>query len=146
MLGTGAGAAYGAFSSTDSATSTVGVGSARTVTVATAGTPASPPLPGGTGDVVFSVTNPNDYPVSLMSVTPNGAITPDSAHSGCTTTDGNPVVILAVPAVDLPIPIAGDASGLTVHLAGAATMDTAATSNCQGATFSIPIAITVHTS
>ena len=71
----------------------------KTVTMATAGTPSTPLLPGGSGDVVFSVTNPNNFPVSLVEVAleAGSAITPDEGHFGCTTTDGNPAVTLNVP-------------------------------------------------
>ena len=145
LLGIGAGAAYGYFSSTGSGTGSGSTGTMQTVTVAAAGTPSSPLLPGGTGDVVFSATNPNNFAVSITSISANGTITPDGGHSGCTTTDANPVVTLSVPPGDLPLSISANTTE-NIDLAGAATMDVAATSNCQGATFNIPITITVHSS
>jgi hypothetical protein len=145
MLGLSAGAAYGFWTSHGSGSAAASTGTMATVTVATAGTPTSPLLPGGTGDVIFNVTNPNNFAVSLVSVSGNGTITPDNGHSGCTTTDSNPVVTLSVPSGDLPKSIAANAT-VSVDLANAASMDIAATNNCQGATFSIPITITVHSS
>src|SRR5829696_500353 len=38
--------------------------------------------PGGTGDVKVTINNSNDYPVNVTSITGNGAITADAAHSG----------------------------------------------------------------
>jgi hypothetical protein len=147
VVGIGAGAAYGYFTSSGSGTGSASAGTMQTVTVATAGTPSSPLLPGGTGDVVFSVTNPNNFAVSLAGIIlqSGGVITSDAGHSGCTTTDSNPVVTLSVPSGDLPVSIAAN-STKAIDLANAASMDIAATSNCQGATFNIPVTITVHSS
>ena len=145
-LSAGAGAAFAYFSSTGSGTGSGNVGSMHAVTIsATAGTPTSPLLPGGSGDVVFNIINPNSYSVSLVSVTlkTGGTITPDSGHAGCTTTDSNPVVTVNVPAHDLPATIPANTTTL-VDLAGAASMDIAATSNCQGASFSVPVVISVQ--
>ena len=147
VLGIGAGSAYGFLATHGSGTGLAGVGTMQTVTMATAGTPSTPLLPGGSGDVVFSVTNPNNFPVSLVEVglEADSAITPDESHSGCATTDGNPAVTLKVPANDLPVAIGADTT-VQVDLAHAATMDAAATSNCQGATFDIPLSITARSS
>jgi hypothetical protein len=147
VLGIGAGSAYGYLATHGSGTGLAGVGTMQTVTMATAGTPSTPLLPGGSGDVVFSVTNPNNFPVSLVEVglEADSAITPDEGHSGCATTDGNPVVTLNVPSGDLPVSIGADTT-VQVDLAHAATMDATATSNCQGATFDIPLTITARSS
>jgi hypothetical protein len=147
VLGLSAGSAYGFLATHGSATSFASVGTMKTVTMATAGTPSTPLLPGGTGDVVFSVTNPNNFPVSLVgaALETGSAITPNANHSGCTTTDGNPVVTLNVPSGDLPVAIPANTT-MPINLASAATMDLNATSNCQGAIFDIPLAITAHSS
>ena len=147
LLGIGAGSAYGFLTTHGSGAGLAGVGTMQTVTMATAGTPSTPLLPGGSGDVVFSVTNPNNFPVSLVAVglQADSAITPDEGHFGCTTTDGNPAVTLNVPAGDLPVSIGPDTT-VQIDLADAATMDATATSNCQDTTFDIPLTITVHSS
>jgi hypothetical protein len=122
------------------------VGTAQTVTISTAGTPSAPLLPGGpAGDLVFAVSNPNSYPVSLVSVVPKsgGTITFDAGHASCSTTDANPVVTLSVPGADLPVSIPANTTA-PIDLAGAVSMDVAATNSCQGATISIPITITVN--
>ena len=147
VLGLGASSAFAYFTSHGSGTGSGSTSTMLTVTVATAGTPSSPLLPGGSGDVVFKVTNPNSFPVSLVGVAPKngGTITPDASHSGCTTTDSLPVVTLNIPPGDLPVSIAKNAT-VALDLANAAAMDVAATSNCQGATFNVPITITVQSS
>jgi hypothetical protein len=145
-LSAGAGAAFAYFSSTGSGSGSASVGSMKTVTVAaTVGTPSSALLPGGAADVVFSVTNPNSFAVSLVGVTlkSGGTISPDSAHASCTTTDSKPTVTLSVPSQDLPVTVPANTTS-QVDLAGAATMDIAATSSCQGASFSVPIVISVQ--
>ena len=143
----GASAAYGYFASSGTGRGAATTGSMKSVTVATTGTPSSPLLPGASGDVVFSVTNPNNFAVSIVGVAlqNGGVITPNASHSGCATTDDNPVVTLTVPPDDLPVSIPKD-STMSVDLTNAASMDMAATNNCQGATFNIPITITVHPS
>jgi len=140
------GVAYAYLTSTGSATASVVVGSAQTVTISTAGTPSAPLLPGGSaGDLVFSVTNPNSYPVSLVSVVPEtgGTISFDSAHAACSTTDSNPVVTLSVPGADLPVSIPANTT-MPIDLAGSVSMDAAATNSCQGASIYVPITITVN--
>ncbi len=141
-LGLSAGASYAFIIRGGSATAALKVGSLETVTVASAGSPSSPLLPGSRGDVVFSVNNPNHSPVSLIGVSLRSASAITTGAPGCTTTDGQPVVALNVPAVDLPQLIPADTT-TTVHMANAAEMDVTATTNCQGAIFTIPLTITV---
>jgi hypothetical protein len=145
-VGLGAGAAYGYFTGSGHGSGVATTGTLQTVTIATAGTPSSPLLPGGpSGDLVFSVTNPNNSTLSLVSVAlSGGAISFDGSHSGCTTTDSNPVVTLNLPS-NLPISIPHNSGNpVQVDLQNAVSMDVAATSNCQGATISVPITITMH--
>ncbi len=147
VLGLGAGTAFAYFTSHGSGRGSASSATMLSLTVATAGSPSSPLLPGKPGDVVLTATNPNKFPVSLIGIAlESGAtITPDAAHSACTTTDSLPVITLNVPSGDLPVSIAPKAT-VTIDLANAATMDLAATSNCQGATFTIPLTLTVRSS
>jgi len=88
--------------------------------------------------VILRVNNPNAYTVTLVSVSGNGTITPDGGHAGCTTTG-----VSFTNQTGLSTTIG--ASGTTlVHLSTAAGMATTSSSGCQGATFSIPVSITVH--
>jgi hypothetical protein len=79
----------------------------------------------------------------MVGVTLEGQPTPDAAHAGCSTTDGNPVITVHVPSQDLPVSIAGGATQ-SIDLADGAAMDPAATTSCQGATFTVPITVTVE--
>lgn len=145
LVGLASGTAYGYFATGGTGSGSVQAGTA-TELVATAGTPSSPLLPGGTGDVTFQITNPTPAAATLVGVAlrTGASITPDTGHAGCATTDGNPVVTLAVPAGDLPVQVAAGAT-VTVDLATAAHMDVAATQACQGATFVVPVTLTVRT-
>jgi hypothetical protein len=148
VLGLGAGAAYGYFTSSGQGSGTGIGGTMASVTLATAGSPSAPLLPGGpAGDLVFSVTNPNNFNVSLVDVAlqPGGTVSTDSSHSGCATTDSNPIVSLTSLAGDLPVSIAKN-STVQLDLANAVSMDATATNGCQGATISVPVTITVHSS
>ena len=146
VIGLGAGTSYAFVTKgrSETATAHLTVGSLRPITLATVGAPTSPLLPGRTGDVAFSVTNPNLSAVSLIGVvlTAGGSVT-TNGDPGCTATNGSPVVVLNVPAVDLPRTIPAHTT-TTVDLAEAAVMNTTAANSCQGATFTIPLTVTVE--
>jgi hypothetical protein len=140
VAGLGAGTAFAYFTSTGSGSGSGSTGTLQAVTVAAvAGTPSSTLLPGGpAADVVLNVYNPNTFAVTLVSVTGNGLITADGGHAGCTTTG-----VTFSNQTNLSDTIAASDTTL-VHLPGAASMSSSSLSACQGATFSIPVAITVH--
>lgn len=85
--------------------------------------------PGGTTLLTVTVSNPNPRPVTVTSITQNGAIT------GCTTPD----LTLTLPAVSLPVPAGGSAS---VVLGPVVAMGTSSSTDCQGVTFTIPLRAT----
>ncbi len=136
------GAAYAYVSAAGSGSGSGTAGTMQTVTVSAfvgGDTPTSALYPGGpTADVILRVNNPNSFSVQLFSISGNGAITADASHSGCTTT-GVTFTPASNPNVTIP------AGSSLVHLSGAASMSTASLSACQGATFTIPVSITVHT-
>lgn len=138
--GLGAGAAFAYFTSGGKGTGSASIGTMSAVTVATTtATPSAALLPGGTGDVTLEVTNRNGYAVTLVSVTgTGGAITADSSHPGCTTTG---VTFTNQTSLSTAIPAS---STSTIDLHNAAAMDATSSAGCQGATFSIPVTITVH--
>lgn len=143
IVGIAGGAAYGYFVSSGSGTGSASTGSIQVTINAQTGTPNVSLVPGGSGDLVFQVKNENPAGNSIVSVALNGTIIPDSGHSGCTTTNSNPVVTLSIPGADLPVSLVANTASQQIDLANAVTMDATATSNCQGATFSVPITITV---
>ena len=134
LVGITAAAAY--FTAHGAGAGSATAGTLQPVTVAaTVGgdTPSSSLLPGGSADVILRVHNSNSFGVTLVSVSPNG----NASAPGCTTTG---VTFTNQSSLNIAIP-----SGTTlVHLAGAAGMDSTSSSDCQGATFTIPVSITVH--
>jgi hypothetical protein len=141
-LGLSAGAAYGYFTSHGSGTGAASDGTMQVVTVAaiTSETPNTPLLPGSTGEVIVKVDNPNAFQVHLVSVVPDGTISV-TGGSGCTLANSG-VSFTSQTLLSIPIP----ASMTTlVRLPGAASMTSASVSGCQGATFNVPVTITVHT-
>jgi hypothetical protein len=135
------GAAYAYVTSIGSGSGSGSTGTMQTVTLTAfvgGDAPSSKLYPGGpAADVILRVNNPNAFSAQLYSISGNGTITADASHSGCTTTGVtfNPP---SNPNTTLP------AGSSLVHLSGAASMSTASLSACQGATFSIPVSITVH--
>ena len=139
VVGLGSGAAYAYFTASGHGTGSASTGSMQTVTIsATTATPTSKLQPGGTADVTLEVTNPNNFSVTLVSVVGSGTITVDSGHPGCTTTG-----VTFTDQTGLNTPISAGTTA-TIDLPGAATMTTASSAGCQGATFSIPVTISVE--
>jgi hypothetical protein len=140
-MGFGAGGAYAYWTSTGSGSGSGSAGTLQAVTVAAfvgGDTPAATIFPGGSADVILRVSNPNAFAVTLISVSGNGTIAPDAGHAGCTTTG---VTFTNQTGLSSAI----GASGTTlVDLPAAAAMGITSSNGCQGATFSIPVSITVH--
>jgi hypothetical protein len=134
-------AAYGYFTSAGSGTGSGGTGTLQAVTVTAfvgGDSPSSVLVPGASADVILRVNNPNASAVTLVSVTGGpGSITADSAHPGCTTTG-----VSFTNQTGMSVPIASGT--ILVHLPNAASMNASSSSGCQGATFNIPVSITVH--
>ena len=91
--------------------------------------------PGGTGDLVLRVHNPNPFPVTLASVTPNGAIVSDDAACNAL---GHGVTFAGVTGLGLTVP--AQASQLFV-LPGALSMSLDASNECQGDMFTVPVSL-----
>lgn len=131
--------AYAYVATIGSGTGTASTGTMQTVTVTAlvgGDAPTSKLYPGGpAADVILRVNNPNSFTVQITGVAANGTITADSGHAGCTTTG------VTFTAPSNPSITVSSGSSL-VHLSAAASMSTASVSACQGATFSIPVAVT----
>jgi hypothetical protein len=140
VIGLASVAAYAYFTSAGTGTGSASVGTVAAVSISSATvSPSTPLLPGGTGDVTLKVTNPGGFAVTLVSVAGTaGAITADSGHPGCTTTG-----VTFTSQTGLSTVIAPDSTA-AIDLPGAAAMSTASSPGCQGATFSIPVTITVQ--
>jgi hypothetical protein len=139
IIGLGSGVAYAYFTGSGKGTGSASIGTMQPVTLVSATVAPSTLLPGGTGDVTLKVKNQNSFAVTLVSVTGTGVtITADTGHPGCTTTG---VTFTNQTSLNTSIPASTTA---TIDLPGAAFMSTASSAGCQGATFSIPVTITVH--
>ncbi|GAA4836351.1 hypothetical protein GCM10023201_26470 [Actinomycetospora corticicola] len=93
--------------------------------------------PGATGTAALTVTNPNPYRVRVASIAAAGAATAAGGIGTCVTTGvgfvpQNPAGIVLVPA-----------ASTTLVLPGAVAMSTASETGCQGATFAVPVTVTV---
>ncbi len=140
IIGLGSGVAYAYLTSSGSGTGSASIGTMQPVTLVSATVaPSTLLLPGSTGDVTLKVNNQNSFAVTLVSVTgTGGTITADGGHPGCTTTG---VTFTNQTSLNTSIPASTTA---TIDLPGAASMSTASSAGCQGATFFIPVTITVH--
>ncbi|WP_433800082.1 hypothetical protein [Actinomycetospora sp. CA-084318] len=93
--------------------------------------------PGSSGTAVLSVTNPNPYRVRIATVAPAGAATASGGVGACATTG---VALAAQSPAGVTL---APAASTTLTLAGAVSMSTVSETGCQGATFSIPVTVTV---
>ena len=91
--------------------------------------------PGGQGDVILEISNPNPYDVLVTSVAGNGTIT-SNAGGACDAATG---VTFTGQAVSVNVP-AGSTAPVTLN--NAASMDNTSDNSCQGAIFTIPVALT----
>lgn len=137
----GAGSAYAYWATTGLGSGSATNGTMQTVNVVAlvgGDTPQNSLVPGGTAEVILRASNPNAYPVTVIGVTPNGNVTADAAHSGCTTTG-----VTMTPTLPQTVTIPANSSVL-LRLPGAASMSTASLSACQGAVFSVPVSLEVR--
>jgi hypothetical protein len=127
---------FGAWLSTGTGATDARAGSAAPLTTLDVAASADAQLsPGGTGDLMLRITNPNAFTVTVTEVAPAGAVTTD-AGAGC---DADTGVGFAPKTVTLTIP-AGVSRRFTI--VGSVSMSAASSNACQGAMFSIPVALT----
>ncbi len=135
----GAAAAY--YSARASSSTVVNVGSAKAVTVVAAtGTPTTSLYPGGVGDVTLTVDNPNDFALRIIALgpSPTAAVTASGGTGPCTVTG---VSVASLTGLDIAVP---PGAGDVIDVPGAVAMGTDSDSGCQGATFSVPVSLTVE--
>jgi hypothetical protein len=140
-LATGAGGAYAYWATVGAGSGAATNGTMSTVTVealVAGDSPANTLVPGGTAAVAVRALNPNSFPVQVYAIRGNGAATADANHPACTT----PGVKFVDPAAPLAPALSIPAnSSILITLPNAATMSTASSSGCQGATFSLPVTL-----
>ena len=99
---------------------------------------ARPLAPGSRGDLVLFVDNPNAFPVTITSATAGTAVTD---KVGCL--PGSVHVDLSLDTSNYPQLLASVVDFRIVRL-GTVSLDLDAASECQGATFTIPLTVTVN--
>lgn len=130
------GLVYAAWTSSGTGSGYAKAGSALALTTVDVSASTTATLyPGGDGDVLIEISNPNPYPVRVTSVTGNGAITADAGHPACTTTG-----VTFTDQTGLSIDVAAN-DETQATLAGSASMSNASDNGCQGAVFTIPVAL-----
>lgn len=145
-LGLFGGTAYAYFAGSGTGSAHVGLGKVSAVTLVAVVTtaPNSSLFPGHSADVLLKVRNPNPTSATLIKVTWTGAaITVGPGHPSCTTTGVTFTNWTGVISIPRDTATNGYPDGYPVHLTGHATMSDASSNGCQGATFYIPVIITV---
>ncbi len=142
-MGLGAGVAFAYFTSSGAGSGSASTGNLAPVTVAAvSGTPSAPLYPGDmSGDVILNVDNPNNQPVTLVSVSGGPSAITVSNASGCTASNSG-VSFNNQSGLDITIP--KNSPDYPVDLAGASAMLNSSGNACQGASFNIPVTITVR--
>jgi hypothetical protein len=93
--------------------------------------------PGGNGDVLVSVNNPNPFAVTITAV--NGTAAAITSDKGAACDGSTGVTYTNQTGLTQVVPASGSA---TFTLTGAAHMSNASDTSCQGAVFTIPVSLT----
>lgn len=113
-------------------TGTASVPAAQVITPS-ASTISGTLYPGGTADLNITISNPyTNVGLAVTGVVSAGAVT------GCAT----PGVNVVTPTGITPSTLAPGASHVQVIFSGAITMTTSSSNDCQGATLTVPVAVT----
>ena len=113
--------------------------SAVTITSSTA-TPSTALLPGTSADATFRITNPNSVSLTIVSVVANGSLSATGAV-GCT---GVNSAVTFSDQSGLSILVPANATNYAIDLPSAVAMGSSSSNSCQGATFDIPVLVSVH--
>lgn len=140
VLGLGAGTAYAYFTGVGTGSGTTSVGTVQSVTVdvIASGTVTNKLYPGTSGDLKLKLDNPNSYPVTIVGITSNGTVTGSGGIGTCSTTG------VTVPTNNALSITVASGTGVFVVIPNGVSMGATSDSGCQGATFQVPVTITVH--
>jgi hypothetical protein len=147
-LAIGGGLAWAAWTASGSGSGNAQAGSAQTLTVSTVA-PSGTLSPNSSVDLTFTVTNPNPYNVSITTITATSIVV-DSGHNVAHDLGGTPVpacnvadsVGFVLPSDFAPFTVSKNHGTATPTLGGALIMNNAANDGCQGATFTVTLALT----
>jgi len=131
----GAGLAWANWSGNATGTGNAKARTAATVTI-TAATGADDLYPGAQGDIDFTLSNNNPYPVTFTEWTATTIVTSPNA-AGCPSSN-----VTVNDTGSISIPVAAGASNLAASIDDVVTMLYTAPDACQGQTFAITLALT----
>ena len=139
-VGACAGTAYAVFTATATGTADTSVGTLHAVVVLPAtGNPATSLFPGTSAPLRLTLTNPNSHAVIITAIAQDGAVVVVGG-TGCTSANAG----VSVPTQSsLSITLTPGTHSFT--LPTGASMATTSNSGCQGASFQIPVTVTVRT-
>jgi hypothetical protein len=138
-IGLVAGAAYAFVKSTGSGSNAGKVGHLTAIVVEHAtGTPASRLFPGSNAGLALTITNPNTASVTITGIAADGTVTA-SGGTGCTSSNA---AVTVRTLTGLNVALAHGTHSVTI--ATGAAMGSGAVTGCQGATFHLPVTVTVH--
>jgi hypothetical protein len=138
-LGAGGATAYWTTTGTGFGAATTATPKAVTL-IAASGTVDSTLFPGGTADLLVALDNPNSYPVTITGISQqSGSPVVAVGSSGTCTVTG--VSVPSRPTLSITV---GSGENVVVHIPAGAAMSAASDSGCQGATFRIPVTVTVR--
>ena len=142
----GAGVAFAAWTATGTGAAGAKATAFQALTVS-AGTTTAQLYPGGSGDAVVSVTNPNPFPVKITQVAQDisaGKFVSSDQGTNCTdaAASTHPTGVTLTSATGAPLATIAANSTSSFTLTGKVTMANTSDTLCQGATFSIPVTVT----
>jgi hypothetical protein len=142
----GAGVAFAAWTATGTGAAGAKATAFQALTVS-AGTTTAQLYPGSSGDAVVSVTNPNPFPVKITQVAQDvsaGKFVSSDQGANCTdaAASTHPTGVSLTSATGAPLATIAANSTSSFTLTGKVAMANTSDTLCQGATFSIPVAVT----
>lgn len=114
---------------------------AVTVQAVSSGAPAVTLIPGGTADLLVQVSNPNTFAVTIVGVSQNGNVSVIGGAS-CTSDPGGNSGVSVPSQSALSVVVSSGTHVVTIP--NGAAMSASSASGCQGATFQVPVLITVR--
>jgi len=142
----GAGVAFAAWTANGTGAAGAKATSFLALTVS-AGTTTAQLYPGGSGDAVVSVTNPNPFAVKITQVAQDvsaGKFVSSDQGANCTdaAASTHPTGVSLTSATGSPLATIAANSTSSFTLTGKVTMGNTSDTLCQNATFSIPVTVT----
>lgn len=116
------------------------------VDVNATGTPANALYPGGTSDLMVMASNNNPFPVTITLTANSGAkITSDKANCNETVNGASTVTGVTLASGTVTVP-ANTTTAIARSVSNAVSMAAGSSSNCIGATFTIPLNVSASPS